>query len=353
MPFTSQEISDAGVAALDHHIRNNPIDQVAVERPLLRKLMATQKEFPGGKQFVTEQLRDSYQQNFQWYFGAQPVTYNTRQTLKQSQFAWRGAHDGFFLDEDRLFQNGITITDKTGPKTNDEVLQLTNLFEEETAVLRLGFEEQLSHALHLNGTVLGADALAGLDHLVSTDPATGTVGGIDASLPSNTWWRNHAVGGLTSSTVIAAMEAAWRASVRNGGTPDFLLAGTVFVDTYRAAMLAAGTYQLPVTGIQRADGAVGTGTDTGLSFKKVPIIEDPEAFDIDAVQNPAIPFEKRCYFLNTKAKAHIKLRPAQGHNMISRRPPRAYDRYVHYWALTWKGTMTTNRRNAHAVISVA
>ena len=57
-----------------------------------------------------------------------------------------------------------------------------------------------------------------------------------------------------------------------------------------------------------------------------------------------------CYLLNTR---HLKLRPIKGHWMIARRPPRVYDRYVHYWALTAKAALTTGKRNAHAVIAVS
>jgi hypothetical protein len=38
--------------------------------------------------------------------------------------------------------------------------------------------------------------------------------------------------------------------------------------------------------------------------------------------------------------------------MVSRRPPRVYDRYVHYFALTSKAALTTSKRNAHAVLTL-
>jgi hypothetical protein len=56
------------------------------------------------------------------------------------------------------------------------------------------------------------------------------------------------------------------------------------------------------------------------------------------------------YMLNMK---HLKLRPIKGHWMVSRQPPRVYDRYVHYWALTAKASLTTNKRNAHAVLALS
>jgi hypothetical protein len=50
---------------------------------------------------------------------------------------------------------------------------------------------------------------------------------------------------------------------------------------------------------------------------------------------------------------HLKLRPIDGQDMVTRKPPRAYDRYEYYWGLTWRGAVTCNRRNAQAVLSVS
>jgi hypothetical protein len=38
MPFTSQEITDAGKIGLDFYLKNDPIDQISVERPLYKYL---------------------------------------------------------------------------------------------------------------------------------------------------------------------------------------------------------------------------------------------------------------------------------------------------------------------------
>lgn len=352
MPATTQEISDAGLAALDYYLKNPPEDQIATARPLMDKLRSREQEFPGGKQYVVEQLRVTYASNFQWYYGAQAVTYNSRQTLKQSQFPWRGCHDGYFLDEDRLLRNGISMHDGArGNMSADERVALTDLVKEEATALLLGFDEKFDYDLHRDGTH-NAEALAGIDALVSTTPAAdATVGGLNGQ--DLTYWRNHAVGSLNSTTIIPAMETAWRACVRNGGAPDFILAGDDFIDIYRAALLAKGEYQMAPTGVQRFDGGVGMGTkgtETGLYFKGLPIVWDPVFADLDAALSPSIDYVDRCYFFNCR---HMRLRPARGHNRINRTPPREYNRYVHYWAVTWKGALTINRRNAHAVLSVA
>lgn len=349
MPFTSTEISNAGIAALDFYLKNNPIDNVATERPLLRKLMETKKLFPGAKQYVVEQIRFTYNSNFQWFNGDAEVSYNHRQTLKQANYPWRGCHDGFALNEDELFQNGITIDDNQKPGNNSEAerVQLTNIFEEDTESLRLGFEQKFDFDLHRDGTQSG-DALAGLDYLISLTPTTGTVGGIDRS--ANAWWQNNAKLGLTGGTtaMIDGMEQAWRACARNGGQPDFILAGEAFIDAFRDASQATIT--------RFSDPASGKGgykldpSVTNLSFHGVPITWDPVFLDLDNALAPATPWQKRCYFINTK---FIRLRPAAGHDMKTRKPPRVYNRYTYYWGLTWKGSLTMGRSNAHAVLTIA
>lgn len=355
MAFTAQELQDAGKIALDFYLANNPIDQVAVERPLLKALMAKKKSFPGGKQYVVEQLRYRYQSNFQWFNGASVVTYNKRVTTEQAQFPWRSAHDGFSLDEDRLAQNGIVIDDgaKGGNASAAERVQLTNLLSESTETLRLGFEEKFSLYLHLDGTS-STDAIAGLDHIVAIDPTTGTVGGINRATSGNEYWRNHKTTGITAVTTqalaitfLAAMETAWRACVKNGGRPDLILAGATFIDNYIAAMNYTGqTVQYAGGEVRKLDGGVG-----GIYFKGVEMMWCPEFDDNFGVAvNPTPSWAKRCYFINTK---HLTLRPMEGQDMVSRKPPRVYDKYVYYWALTWRGTLTTNRANAHAVLSIA
>ena len=91
------------------------------------------------------------------------------------------------------------------------------------------------------------------------------------------------------------------------------------------------------------------GTES-MSFHGVPITWSPEFAELDARFGPATPWEKRAYFLNTDT---IKLRPIEGQDMVTRKPPRAYDRYEYYWGITWRGALTMNRANANAVLAVA
>lgn len=352
MPFTSDEISNAGKIGIDYYLRNKPIDQIDVERPLLQFLMSSKKSAPGAKQFIVEQLRYRYQSNFQWFSGSQVVTYNKRQTIEQAMYAWRSAHDGFALDEDRLAQNGIRInedTNATSTASGAEKIQLTNLIEEQSEVLRLGFLEKFSQATHLDGTQ-SADAITGLDALVSLTPSTGTIGAIDRSKASNVWWRNNAYTGLTTTTttgtILTQMELGYRQCVRNGGRPNKIIAGGDFVDGYRNFLMNTyGRMDMGASGQKKLEG----GTEM-LLFHGIPIEWSPEFDDLDDLYAPGTTWKKRCYMLNG---THIKLRPLDGHDMVTRKPPRAYDKYEYYWGITWRGAVTMNRANAHAVFALA
>lgn len=351
MPFSAQDIQDAGKIGLDFYLANKPVDQVTVERVLLKALQAKKKNAPGAKQFVVEQLRKSYQSNFQWFNGSQVVTYNRRQTIEQANYAWRSCHDGFALDEDRLAQNGITVTDDKGPSnaSQAEKIQLTNLFEEQSEVLREGFQEQFSYALHVDGSQ-SPDAITGLDALVSLTPTVGVVGGIDRSVIANAYWRNNVSTGLTTTTgtgtILNQMEVTYRNCRRNGGRPDLMIAGSQYIDGYRNFMLNTyGRMDYGPAGFKRVEG----GTET-LTFQNTEVQWSPEFSELDARFAPATPWEKRMYMLNTQT---IRLRPLEGHDMITRKPPRAYDRYEYYWAITWRGALTMNRSNANAVLALA
>lgn len=363
MPFTTEQLAYAGNAAINYFLRNDPIDQINVDRPLIRKLMEGKKPYVGGLQYVVEQLRYSNDSNFQSYFGDQQVTYNRKRTLQQAKYTWGSFHDGFGLNEDELAQNGIVMTDdKSSVPSDAEKVQLTNLLKENTETLKLGFQQMFDIMLHLDGTQ-SATNIPGLDLLVSTTPTTSSlVGGLDQSVFP--WWQNNATTGISTASagnLVEQMEIQWRNCVRFGGfAPDFIMVGDAFLDAYRKD--AKNTVNRTVfikngeePDVEEFGAGVGaenpaSGGRTGLYFKNRELIWDPVMAELDTLYAPAIPWSKRCYFLNTR---FLKLRPIQGHWMINRTPPRVYDRYVHYFALTAKAALTTGKRNAQAVLSIA
>ena len=311
------DITQLGYVALQNYLKNKPIDQVATERPLLKALMAKKKTWGGGKENIVEQIRTGYGNNFEWFGDtslndSSDVSYNTRDTVRQAYYPWNSAHDGFKFSEDYLLGNGILIGDSQSPRNSSAagLVQLTNVFNESMEVLRLGFEKILDQSLHLDGTVavgattsIATKAINGLDFLVPFDSRSGTVGGINRATAGNEYWRNNFdtgsglnTFGTTSPTgyagadLLTPMHTMWRACQKNGGSPNFILAGTDFIKSYEIAADAKesryavqpGTAQAPWNmdpSLEIKDG----GTFTGLFFQGVPIIWDPVFEDIDAI----------------------------------------------------------------------
>lgn len=350
MPITTSEVTRAAKSSLDMFMKNNPIDQIATERVFMNWLNRHKSPYPGGKQFITWQLRKSYDSAGQWFYGADQVSYNERDSLAQAQFPKRNLHDGYAITEDRLEENGITISDeKPKQATRHEAVALTNILKEQNDILLLGIQEKFDQDLLRDGTA-DTDAPAGLDHLVSLTPSVGTVGGIDASLAANSWWRNNVSTGLTSNStgnITDEMEKMWRDASRHNGRPNFILAGEAFYDALSSYLKNHASTQVNFSGVTERVMEAGVKE---IAFHGVPIKQHLGFPDLDAKDSPATPWTKRCYFLNSR---HLQLKPIENQDFQTRRPPRIYDRYVSYVGITWKGALCINRRNAHSVMSIA
>lgn len=348
MPISAPDLQELGKISLEEYLRNIPVDQIAIERPFLKMLLSKRKLFLGAKENVVENIRKDYGSNFAWAYGEDQVVFNKRNTTEQAAFPWRRAVDGLYLDYDRLFGNGIKVREgKAGQYKleQNEKIQLVNLLDEQMEALKEGFMKKLDFELHRDGTA-DADAIVGLDALVDTAPTTGVVGGLDRA--TALYWRNNAATGINSATaglLVSTMEQQWRKCIRNGGSPDFIIAGGKFIDAYRAAVPL--TQNVEAGKPKMVDAGVGTGVNTGLYFKGVEILWDPQFEELDAADAPLIEWEKRCYFLNSK---HIKYRDD---DMDIVTPTRPHDVLAMYAMVNLRCALSISRSNAHSVLSIA
>ena len=348
MPISNSDLQELAKVSLDEYLRNMPVDQIATERPLLKKLMEGRKTFLGAKQNVVENIRKTYGSNFNWAYGEAAVTFNKRNTTEQAAFPWRRAVDGLYIDYDRLFGNGIKV--REGERgayklEQNEKVQLLNLLDEQMESLKEGFMQKLDFELHRSGAA-STDAVTGLDALVSIAPTTGVVGGLDRALA--TYWRNSAETGISTGTVgnlAQRMEYQWRKAIKHGGSPNFILAGGKFIDAYRKEITV--TNMADAKNVKTLDAGVGSGVNTGLYFKGVEIIWDPSFEDLDALETPAVEWEKRCYFLNTK---YLKLRD-DDIDIVT--PIRPHDVLAMYAMVNLRLALSLSRSNAQAVLAIA
>ncbi len=350
MPLTSEQLSIAGKMALDLRLKNMT-DLHNTDRPLIKFLRSKQKPVPGAVQYIEEQLRTTNDGNFQWYGPDDQVTYNRRDTRAKAQFTLGFAHDGFALTDQELTANYITITeDQSSAVTNSEMQQIANLIDDNSDVLREGFMEALDYALWLDGTQ-DANAIPGIDALISTTPATGIVGGINRATAGNEYWRNQVELNVaaTSGTLTEAMERMFRNCSRIGNmTPDHIEMGSKALDAYRKD--AKSEIQRHIIVPDKGGQALDPGT-TGLHFRGVPIIWNPifDTLQANLAASAGYEWDKRIYFFNSRT---LKLRPVKGQDMVVRKPPRAYDRYTHYWGLTWAGGLTITNPSANGVMTI-
>ena len=191
--------------------------------------------------------------------------------------------------------------------------------------------------------------VGGLSEAIPLAPTTGTYGLLNRA--TYTWWRNHAAIDLTTGTsgnILTRMRQAWRACTKYGGRPDFILVGAAFMDAYVDHMMEVYgqvNYQpIAQKGIEGAEG--------GVFYQGIPLTWDPtfESLDDNSIETGTRTWTKRCYFINTK---HLKLYPIKGQDMVSRTPPRVYNKYEYYWALTTRFYLCNNKPRAHAVLSLA
>lgn len=360
MPVTATQLAVGANRQLEAYSKSDPVDQVNKERPFMQWLVAKKEETIGGNHYYNEKVHVSNDSNYQNYFGDDQVTYNRRDTVRLAKFGWANFHDGFGLNEDELAANGITMNDDnlSGSVVSDaETVQIYNLLKQNYSDLKMGVQEKFDEELHRDGTQ-DPKAVQGLDFLISTTPTVGVVGGIDAA--TNVYWRNNANLNIplpTTQTLaisfLAAMETTWRACKTYGRmVPDKIICGSTFYDNFRAALNQTNSRTVQIINKSGNPGAPALDGGTGeLSFNGVAVEWDPTFDSLDDLYGaPAVPWRKRCYFLNSRT---IKLRPLTGHWMINRKPPRMYDRYTYYFAMTSKYRLTINKRNANAVLSCA
>lgn len=354
MALTAEQLAIAANYQLEAYSKEMPADQITQEHPFRSWLIKNKVDTEGGNEYFNEKVRTGNDANYQNYSEDDQVTYNRRDPIRLAKFPWASFHDGFGLNEDELARNGIAMTDdRNAVVSGAEKLQIVNLLKENYESLRLGVMDESAKEFLRDGSQ-DAKAVDGLDALIASDPTTGIVGGIDRSVTANSYWRNNVSLDVAATTgvLLAAMETHWRNCIRYGGhTPTAAFAGSAFIDAYRKEV--RDTHELNI-GVNPGAGNRGPSFDGGvgtLFFKGVEIVWDPDFDTLQAADSETVEWTKRCYFLN--ATAGPRLRPIKGHWMVNRKPPRMYDRYVHYFGMTSKYRITVRQPNSCALVHIA
>jgi hypothetical protein len=355
MAFTAGEVTNIANSALDFYLNKGTAFQQAIQtKPLISKLESGAKTFPGGKGDISIAIQGTYgdgtvNSDLRGYTHDDTVSFFTPANVKRAAFTWREHHIGLMITHTELKIDGISVTDTNGEGTSNhsgrEMTALVNLMENKLA----DFGERYavsSNSLYWGDGTSDAKAMAGIRSILTANPTTGSVGGINRATSGNEYWRNRArtasSGGAVTSSVanggalLQVLQNEKRQLMRYGGNPTVFLAGSDFIAAMETEMRANGYYtQNGFSG--RQDGAMGA-----LSFGGVNIEYDPTLDDLS--------LQKRAYWWDPR---HIFLMKMENEWKRQHTPARPSNQFLMYRSITCTGQIVATQCNSALVIDIA
>ena len=345
MALSALELQNLANASLDFHLKGPAQSQVLQDRPLYNDLIAGKKEFPAGKEFITEPVKGTYTSAMRGYDHDDEQEYVNPTNLRRTSVKWYEVSAGISVTYTELKRNGITVTDDDNfagsTVTGADMLQLTNILDDKVDDLTEGSKRTLAEMFWRDGTQ-DAKAIPGILSFILDSPNTGTTVGIDRAL--NTWWRNRASVSINAATpanqtLVTTLQREIRQLRRYAKNPMHkFYAGSDFMDAFEQELRSKGNYTLEGWSKQgRIDASIAD-----LSFKGIDIQYDPVLDDLSRA--------KYGYILDMN---QVKLRPMSGGEWMRRHTPkRPVEKYAMYMALTCTGAISARQLNSSGVYAI-
>lgn len=184
----------------------------------------------------------------------------------------------------------------------------------------------------------GSDAMqiGGLKYLVSDTPAVGTVGGIDASVAGNEFWRNYK-GDVTytKDTLSEKFQETIVKCTRNNDAPKAVFVDNTMYLKYFGQLQAQQRF---------VDTTTGDAGFKDLAISGLPIIFD-QGIEVTPMKGGAV--ANHAYFLNTD---YIHLRPHASRNPAKKERVNSINQDLYSEAWLWAGNLTTSGRAFQGVL---
>jgi len=319
MADPNSEYSQAFSAAIANY-RDSAADDVLENNALLSVLMEKgNTDFADGGVEILEQVLYNEVTSSGWYTGSELLDVQATDVLTSANYAWKQ----FYAN---IVQDGLEDIQNAGQS------RILNLIEAKIKAGMATCKNAVGTALFNSNTENDGKALGGLQHLVSDTPSTPTVGGIDASQSSNTFWRNYAFdfsdNSLTAgaSTILQALNLSFLNTDRGNEQVDLVVMGTTYFDYFERALQANQRFM-------SEEKAVGGFKAYG--YKSARVVHDPNCS------------ATRAYGLNTD---YFFFRPFKGKNfkIMDRKDSVNQDAYL--YPILFAGNLTVSSRQRHFVI---
>lgn len=331
MAFPNPAIGDIVATTLENRSKK-AADNVTRNNALLNRLQerGNSKPFSGGRE-IWQELMYAQNQTAMWYSGYEVLNIAPSQIFTAATFPIRQSAVAVSI-------SGLEELQNAGPEQMIDLIEgrVTNAEDTLTALIAQGVYSDGSQPKEIGGLQL----------LVSDSPATGTVGGIDAS----TWqfWRNIAFSSLTnggapatSANIRRYMDAVYVQLIRGMDKPDLLVADNNYWLLYNESLQP----------IQRiTDDKTGKAGFVNIVYMGVPVILDGgfQGYSSDPVPVGGCP-ANTMYFLDTK---YIFYRPHRARNFTPLNPDRySVNQDAVVKLLGWAGNMTVSNRRLQGVLS--
>lgn len=262
---------------------------------------------------------------FKWYSGFELLDVSDSEVLTAALYDWKQANANIVI-------SGLQMRNNSGSTQKKHNLLKSKMLNGEITM-----KNNVAKSIFSDGTGNGGKELTGLQALVSDNPASSTVGGIDAA--ENPFWRNQAYslstdGGVEADAapadVLAAMDEMMLRTTRNSERPDLIVASADFYKLYKQATQSIKRI------VEEKGTQIGDASFTAVEYEGVPVVYDSFC--------PA----SHMYFLNTN---YLKLRAHKDayFTLDKERLPVNQDAKV--FPMIFQGNLTCSNRNLQGVIT--
>lgn len=254
-----------------------------------------------------------------WYSGSEVLSTADSDVLTTANFAWKQHYALITL-------NGLERTQNKGKA------KMHSLIDGKLAAADAKMQNGIGAALFYSNTESSGKAIGGLQHLIADDPTTGTVGGIDASQATNSWWRNYvfdfSANSLTpgSSTILTALNTSFLNTNRGTEKVDLVLGGTTYFGYFEGALQANQRFM---------DAELGKAGFEAYRYKTAMVMHDPNCS------------ATRMYGINTDT---VAFRPDPDRNFTQGEQVRPVNQDIVATPMWWTGNMVVRSRRRNFVI---